>query len=316
VKTLLVAGTGLIGGSFALAARKAHLFDRVLGVDRADVLAHAQRLGIIDAGADDLASGVAQADVVFVAVPPGVTAAVLADVFHHAPAHPQVVFDGASVKRAVIDELHARVGALPSSFVPAHPMAGSERHGPAAASADLYAGCHVFLTPERETGADALQCVRDLWEGLGAHVHETGADRHDEMVAITSHLPHLVAYAYMALVADRSLAAGSEGGTPPLAQYAGSGFRDFTRIAASDPALWRQILEANRDQVAAQLDAISTRLAGLRGLLAAGRFDDLQAELERARDAHAGVVHGSFARGRFARGRRRRSRGSGKGARQ
>jgi prephenate dehydrogenase len=292
VKTLLVVGTGLIGGSFALAARRARLFDRILGVDGTEILAHAQRLGIVDGAADDLAAGVGQADVVFVAVPPAVTAAVLADVFRHAPAHPQVVFDGASVKRAVIDELHARFGALPSSFVPAHPMAGSERHGPAAASADLYAGCHVFLTPERETGTDALNCVRSIWEGVGAHVHETGADRHDEMVAVTSHLPHLVAYAYMALIADLSAAPGSDGvHTPPLAQYAGSGFRDFTRIAASDPVLWRQILEANKEQVTTQLDGLAARLARIRELLASDRFDDVQAELERARDAHARFEH-------------------------
>jgi prephenate dehydrogenase len=303
VTTLLVVGTGLIGSSFALAARRSGCFDRILGVDSAaDALATAQSLDIIDAGLTDLASAVAQADAVFVAVPPGVTATVLAEVFACMSAHSQVVFDGASVKCAVIDDLRERLAGLPKNYVPAHPMAGSERHGPAAASAELFAGCQVFLTPEPETAAEAVRRVAGYWRKIGAYVHEGDARRHDEMVAVTSHLPHLLAYAYMNLIAER--VGGAPRGIPaeaPLDRYAGSGFRDFARIAGSEAELWRQIIEANRDQVSVQLGALDAVLVRWRVLLDQGRFDELQAAFEDARRVYLGIVapgrSGAAARG-------------------
>jgi prephenate dehydrogenase len=284
VTTLLVVGTGLIGGSFALAARRAGSVARVIGFDRsAAALTEAQRRGIVDAAAADLADGVAAADVVFVAVPTGSTGAVLADVFGFGPAPSQVVFDGASVKRAVIDDLRRRLGTLPSGYVPAHPMAGSERHGPAAASVDLFADCDVFVTPEPETSAAAVERVAGLWRSVGARVREASGANHDAMVALTSHLPHLVAYAYMRVVAEHLMPDSPD---DPLLPYAGPGFRDFTRIAGSDAAMWRQIVEANRGPVTAHLDALTQVLARLRSQIASDRFDELQAELEVGRRAY------------------------------
>jgi cyclohexadieny/prephenate dehydrogenase / 3-phosphoshikimate 1-carboxyvinyltransferase len=276
VTTLLVIGTGLIGGSFALASRAAGSVDRVLGCDAdAATLAIAVRRGIVDAPCSGLAAGVAEADVVLVAVPPLATAAVVADVFACGVRSGAMVMDAASVKLAVIDAVQARIGRLPAQYVPAHPMAGAERHGPGAAAADLFAGCQTLLTPTADTGTAAVARCAALWRAVGAHVDQVAPGVHDAIVARTSHLPHLVAYAYM------SIAAGAD--PAQAAACAGPGLRDFTRIAAADPALWRQIIEANESAMLEPLDQLLGALQGLRNQIAERRFDAIQAEFEHAR---------------------------------
>jgi prephenate dehydrogenase len=228
VKSLLLVGTGLIGGSFALAAKAAGIFDRVVGLDRdAAALAEAGRLGIIDAATRSPGTGF---DAVCVAVPLGGIAECVRDCVHAAPA----LFDVGSVKQPVIDALAPQ----PAHYVPCHPIAGSERHGPAAARRDLFEGQRVVLTPTAATDAAALAAVRGYWEGVGARVEFDTAPGHDDRYALLSHLPHLVAFAFMDAVADA--------GSPP---GAGSGFRDFTRIAAGEADVWGDILHANAPAV-------------------------------------------------------------------
>jgi prephenate dehydrogenase len=293
VTTLLVVGTGLIGGSFALAARRARCFDRILGVERnTTVLDEARRRGIVDDGGTDLRA-VADADAVFVAVPTGIAGTTLADIFRAGIRGTSGVFDGASVKAPGVAALRRQLGQLPASYVPAHPMAGSERHGPGSASADLFAGCRVFLTPERETDPAAVKRVAALWGAVGADVCEVDAAEHDERVAITSHLPHLVAYAYLRLLADQEEPRAQ---AAPLSSFVGSGFRDFSRIAGSDAALWRQIFEVNREPLARQLAGLAATLERLGAQLEDGRFEELEAELETARRAHGALLDGGMPR--------------------
>jgi len=173
-------------------------------------------------------------------------------------------------------------GGVPTWFVPCHPMAGSERRGPDAADANLYRGRHVILTPQPETDSAATARVRGWWIAAGAQVFETTAEVHDEMVALTSHLPHLIAYAYMGWVD------APHSGDPRA--FAGPGLHDFTRIAASDAAMWRQILTDNRAAVLAQFDGWSATFARLGTLMREGRFDELERLLAAARTARARLL--------------------------
>jgi len=233
-RDLLLVGTGLVGGSFARAAKANGVFDRVLGMDRSpDALGEALELGIVDAVAESFAGHAA----VCVAVPVGGIAACVRQVAGQGVP----VFDVGSVKVPVIDALDP----LPPNFVPCHPIAGSERQGPAAARADLFEDRPVVLTPTPATDPATLATVRGYWEAVGARVVLETAAVHDERFALVSHLPHLVAFAFME-VACRD-------GAPELA---GAGFRDFVRTAGADPDVWADILEANAARVRPHLDAL------------------------------------------------------------
>lgn len=242
--SLLLVGTGLVGGSFALAARRAGLFDRVVGMDASAVaveqaLAH----GVIDAEASEAPDDVAG---VCVAVPVAAIAECVSKACAALPGVP--VFDVGSVKAPVLEALSP----TPAAFVPCHPIAGSERQGPAAADATLFQGCRVVLTPTDATDPDAIATVRDWWLAIGAESTIEDAARHDDMLAVTSHVPHLLAFALMRLAAD----AGA-------LDHVGGGFRDFTRIAGADADVWSQILDANAKAVSRRLDEFSARLAEL-----------------------------------------------------
>ena len=240
-RSLLLIGTGLVGGSFALAAKAAGLFDRVVGMDRdPDALRQAVALGVVDQSAYSMPD----CDAACVAVPVGDIAACV----RAAASHAEVVFDVGSVKQAVLDALQPP----PANYVPCHPIAGSERAGPAAARADLFRQQVVSLTPTADTAAAATATVRGYWEQLGARVVVEAAADHDRRFALLSHLPHLVAFAFME-VAGR---AGSLAG-------AGAGFRDFTRIAAADARIWADILHSNASGVRPYLDDLIDALQSL-----------------------------------------------------
>jgi prephenate dehydrogenase len=283
---LLVIGTGLIGGSFALAMRRGGSFTRVEGYDENTTVAQqAAGLGLIDRAVTDLEPAAEAADAVMIAVPTTAIAdnvrRVAAVVATAAARPPPTVFDVGSVKGSVLANLRAD-GGVPSWFVPSHPMAGSERHGPDAADANLFRGRQVIITPQAETDPAATARVRSWWNTAGAQVFETTAEIHDEMVALTSHLPHLIAYAFMNWIdAPHSGEARA---------FAGPGLHDFTRIAASDAAMWRQILTDNRAAVLAQFDGWSARFAELGALLRDGRFDELERALASARAARARLL--------------------------
>ncbi|MGA0839622.1 MAG: prephenate dehydrogenase [Pseudomonadales bacterium] len=262
---LAIVGTGLIGGSFALAARARGLFDHITGVDvHPQSAMEALALGIIDAVAD---APPADSDAVLLAVPSDQVAAwveVLAG-------HPGIVFDSASVKESVLDAVRARIGRLPPRFVPAHPIAGSEASGPAAAIASLFQSHPVVLTPEIETDVEAVARVTGWWEGVGARVTRMSAAAHDQMLAVTSHVPHLVAFAYLQTV------------SPEHMRLAAGGFRDFSRIAASDPSMWAPILTQNGPAVLKALDELEAELRRLRALIAAGNREELVTLIEESR---------------------------------
>ncbi len=280
---LLVIGTGLIGGSFALAMREAGCFTDIVGLD-ADVAVaeRARTLGIIDVVASDANAAIGAADTIadaiVVAVPTLQIAQIVEQIRTRVGRGMTTVFDVGSVKGSVLNELRGGSG-VPPWFVPSHPMAGSEQHGPDAATANLFRGRHVIVTPQAETDRAALNRVSQWWRAAGANVFETSADVHDEMVALTSHLPHLIAYAFMNWV-------DAPHSAPPH-RFAGPGLQDFTRIAASEAAMWRRILVANRSAVLAQYDGWSSSVGEIVELLRAERFDELEQLLANAQAARA-----------------------------
>ena len=248
-RSLLLVGTGLVGGSFALAAKAAGLFDRVVGVDRdADALAEAVARGVVDATAHEPSEDFQAA---CVAVPVAAIAERVREAAQVAP----VVFDVGSVKQSVIDALRPPL----SGFVPCHPIAGGSRGGAAAARADLFRERPVVLTPTNATDADAVATVRRYWQAVGARVVVEDAAAHDERFAKLSHLPHLLAFAYVELAARAD-----------DLHDVGAGFRDFTRIAGADADVWTDILRANADPVLRHLDEL---IAGLRDFAATLRAD-------------------------------------------
>lgn len=274
VERLALIGTGLIGGSFALAAKEARAVGEVLGVGRNPAtLESARALGVIDRPASYADAG--EADVILLALPVGETGAVLEKLVPHLKPG-AIVTDAGSTKANVVAAARAALGARMADFVPGHPIAGSEQSGPAAARADLYRGKKCVLTPVAETRADALATVRALWQAVGAEVRELAPGQHDRVFAAVSHLPHLAAFALVDELAARADAAD-------FFDYAASGFRDFTRIAGSSPEMWRDIALANRDALTAELDVYLAALQALRAAVASGDADTLQACFTRAR---------------------------------
>ncbi|MBK8739384.1 MAG: prephenate dehydrogenase/arogenate dehydrogenase family protein [Betaproteobacteria bacterium] len=258
---LVVIGVGLIGGSAALALRRAGLVGHVTGVGRSRAnLDEALRLGILDAATDDYAEALAGADVVLVATPVAQMPAVFARIVPHLqPA--TIVTDGGSTKQDVIAAARAALGAKFAQFVPGHPIAGTEHTGAAAAFPELFRGRKVVLAPEPETDADATTRVVAMWEATGASVALMRAARHDSIFATVSHLPHLLAFALVEELALRPDA-------PEYFAFAAGGFRDFTRIASSSPEMWRDIAIANRDALLAELRVYRNQLERMERMLA------------------------------------------------
>lgn len=248
IPVLAVVGVGLIGGSFAAALRRAGQVGRVLGVGRnAQSLARAVELGLIDEAVSAEAAA-ARADLIFLATPVGGLQDVLARMLPHLP-DAAVLTDGGSTKAEVVAAARAALGDRVGQFVPGHPIAGAERTGPEAADPALYRGRCVILTPQPENSASAVALVRSAWQVCGADVIDMDADAHDRVLASVSHLPHLLSAVYMEQVATAADA------STRLA-LAGSGFRDFTRIAAGSPEMWRDIFLSNRDAMLTELAAV------------------------------------------------------------
>jgi len=238
-KKIVIFGVGLIGGSFALALRKVNAVGEVVGFGRrAATLEHAIQLGILDRIGTDLAE-LNDADIVLLATPVGQMAELMARIAPHLGKH-TLVTDGGSTKSDVVAAARANLGDKLAQFIPAHPIAGAEKTGPEAALADLYVGKKVVLTPMPENSKAAVARVRDAWELCGANVSELTPQQHDEVFAAVSHLPHLLSFVLVHDLAQRD-------NRDLLLSFAASGFRDFTRIAASSPEMWRDISLANRD---------------------------------------------------------------------
>jgi len=275
---LTIIGVGLIGGSLALALKRAGAVGEIVGCGRdRQHLQRALSLGVIDRLDTDPAHAVAEADVVFVATP----VSAMADIFRaiRAALPPQAVLtDGGSVKGSVVEAARAAFGRVPPRFVPGHPIAGTEKSGVEAAFAELFDGQRVILTPLADTEAAALERVRSLWASAGAQVTVMNADHHDRVLAATSHLPHVLAYALV----DRLAAMDA---SEEVFAYAGGGFRDFSRIASSNPAMWRDIVLANRGAVLDALDDLLQALERVRQDIERGDGEALQACFTRAKSA-------------------------------
>ena len=277
---LVIFGVGLIGGSFALALKQKRAVRHVVGVgrSRANLLA-AKRLGIIDEIATDVAVAVNDADLVLLAVPLAQNAAVLAQIAPHLGAK-TVVTDAGSTKRDIIALARRHLGAQFSRFVPAHPIAGTEKSGAKAAFAELYRDHELIITAEPETDARAVAKVAAAWRMAGMRINRMQAAAHDRMFALVSHLPHVVAYALVGQIAGYKDA-------QHLLAHTGGGFRDTTRIAGSSPEMWRDVCLSNRDALLQALDDYMAEFERLRGLLAANDAAGLEARFSGAREARA-----------------------------
>jgi prephenate dehydrogenase len=280
-----ILGTGLIGGSVAAALRRRHLASRIVGYDLdPEVCARAVALGLLDAAAASPAQAARDADLIVLAIPVGSMPDVLADLAAGLGSS-AIVTDVGSTKADVLAAARGALGTAFARFVGAHPIAGSERAGPEGADPDLFEGCTVVITDAGETHADALVRIERLWQSCGARVVRMDAAEHDRMLATVSHLPHVLAYALVAQIAAQ-----------PDAQrklsLAGPGFRDFTRIAASSPRMWRDVALANRDAIGAELRGFVATLQRIERALAAGDAPWLQQLFERASDTRRRMNRG------------------------
>jgi prephenate dehydrogenase len=285
-KKVVIFGVGLIGGSFALALRRAGQADHIVGVGRSLAsLERARELGIIDTIATDAATAVPGADLILVAAPVAQTEAILAAIRPHL--YPQaIVTDAGSTKSDVVAAARKALGERIGQFVPAHPIAGREKHGPEAALAELYEGKKVVITALPENSGADVETVAQAWRACGAIIHRLSPQEHDAVFASVSHLPHVLAFA---LVDD--IAAKPHADT--LFQYAASGFRDFTRIAASSPEMWRDITLANRDALLTEVDAYLVQLQGIRAMIAASdgaAIEKVYASAQHARQQWAAAI--------------------------
>ena len=266
-------GCGLMGGSFALALKQAGLVERVIGYSKSpSTTEKARQMGVIDQTAESALLAVSGADIVLLAVPVAATDATFRAIRHLVT--PQCLFmDVGSTKRDVVDAarrvLKDRVGA----FVPAHPIAGKEHAGVQHADAQLYRDRQVILTPIAQTLPAQIERATEVWTALGAQVRQMSAESHDAAFAAVSHLPHLLAFAYFTGILQQKE-------SEDFLALAGPGFRDFTRIAASDPAIWRDILLANREEVLRQSERFRGALAVLEDALKDRRGEALEALIQ------------------------------------
>lgn len=275
---LVVIGVGLIGGSFALALKRARAVKRVVGVGRTRAnLADALKRRIIDESSQDAALAVRDADFVLLATPVGQMAAVMTAVAPHLPAR-AVVTDAGSTKRDVVACARRFLGRHYARFVPGHPIAGTEKSGAAAAFPELFRDRNVILTPQPETASRATALVRRAWETCGARVTRLEAGEHDAILAAVSHLPHVIAYALVDMLAGRRNAARLFG-------LSAGGLRDTVRIAGSSPEMWADICSANRDALLAVLEDYEGKLEEIRAAIAGGDSEELKRLFTRARSA-------------------------------
>lgn len=256
-ENLTLIGIGLIGSSIAHGARKAGLVKNItISTRREETLKEAENLNLGDAYTLDMGEAVKEADLIIACVPVGASEAVAKAIAPHLK-DGAVLSEVGSVKRAVINQMQPHI---PDHvhFIPGHPIAGTEYSGPSAGFASLFEGRWQIITPVEGTDADALAKLRAFWEGLGAMVEEMDPDHHDLVLATTSHLPHLIAYNIVGTAADLEEVTQSE-----VIKYSAAGFRDFTRIAASDPTMWRDVFLNNKEAVLEMLARFSEDLSSL-----------------------------------------------------
>ena len=269
-KQLGLIGCGLMGGSFALAMKQAGLVDRVIGYSKSpSTTEKAKQLGVIDQAAESALLAVSGADVVLLAVPVAATEPTFKAIRHLVSPH-TLFMDVGSTKRDVVDAARRALKDRIGAFVPAHPIAGKELSGVQHADAQLYREQQVILTPLPQTRPELVEKARALWGALGARVRVMTPEAHDAAFAAVSHFPHLLAFAYFTGILQQEQA-------EEFLRLAGPGFRDFTRIAASDPAMWRDVLIANREEILKQSEFFRGALGVLEQTLRDCEGDALEA---------------------------------------
>ncbi|MBP0048486.1 bifunctional prephenate dehydrogenase/3-phosphoshikimate 1-carboxyvinyltransferase [Marinobacterium sp. AK62] len=278
LERVLIIGLGLIGGSLAKALKTRSCVGEVVGADRnLDECRLGLDLGIIDRIAEDLPAEVARADLIVLAVPVKAMEKVLAEIQPHLRLQ-TLVTDVGSTKTNLVCAARQLFGHLPPTFIPGHPIAGAEKSGVRASDADLFERHKVILTPLPETDPDATLELARLWQAVGAEVLQMEVERHDEVLAATSHLPHLLAFSLVDTLAR-------EEENLDIFRYAAGGFRDFTRIAASDPTMWHDICVANRDAILAQIDRYTRGVDRLRAAVEGSDSETLLGIFTRAKAA-------------------------------
>ena len=273
-------GCGLMGGSFALALKRAGLVKRVVGYSKSPTTTErARQMGVIDVEAPSALLAVSGADIVLLAVPVASTESSFKAIKHLIT--PQMlIMDVGSTKRDVIDAARRALREQIGCFVPAHPIAGKELSGVENADADLYMGRQVVLTPIERTNTIQIQQAVDVWSALGCRVVRMAPEAHDAAFAAVSHLPHLIAFAMMNAISGQPM--GRD-----FLSLAGPGFRDFTRIAASEPAMWRDVMLSNREELLAQSKIFQLNLQALDLMIANGNSDALLEQIEHASSTRA-----------------------------
>ena len=274
MKRVGVVGLGLIGGSVASGLKKRNLVEHIIAYDQDTAsLAFALEKGVIDSAASSVLEAVKDVDIVIVAVPVLGVEGILEQI----PIN-KIITDVGSVKVPMIEASKSTFGKVPEKLVPGHPIAGSEKQGFKSANPDLFERHTVILTPLKSTDKNATESIRKLWESLGSQVIEMSAARHDNILAQTSHLPHLLAYALLETLSSR-------GTNLEVLKFAAGSFRDFSRIAASDPIIWRDIFTANGSEVIKVLDRFLGEVSSLRQLVSDGDSDAMEKVFRRASKA-------------------------------
>lgn len=277
-------GLGLIAGSLSLAMREAGLVGHISGTARsAETRRVAAEIGLVDEITDTAAEAVADADLIVLAVPVGAMAKVAAEIAPHLKPGATLT-DVGSVKREVINAVEPH---LPDGiqFIPGHPLAGTEHSGPRSGFAELFQNRYLLLTPTQDASPEAIDRLARLWQGCGANVETMDPDRHDLVLAVTSHTPHLIAYTMVGVADDLRRVTDSE-----VIKYSAAGFRDFTRIAASDPVMWRDVFLSNKDATLEILGRFTEELFALQRAIRTGDGDLLHDYFTRTRAIRRGII--------------------------
>lgn len=284
INKLCIIGVGLIGGSLARALRKNNAVGEVVGAGRDEQhLQRAKQLGVIDSYSTSIAEAVNGADMVVLAVPLGAMQAVMQQLKGNLNEN-AILTDVGSAKTSVINDMQAVFGELPANFVPGHPIAGTEQSGVEASFAELYENRRIIVTPHQGSSASATERVKAMWQACGANVVEMSPQHHDEVLAATSHLPHMLAYTLVDVLARMD-------DSREIFDFAAGGFRDFTRIASSDPQMWHDICLANHDALVPILERFSDELRQLADAVRNADSDFIKETFTRAKQARDEFCH-------------------------
>lgn len=274
---ICIFGVGLIGGSLAMALKEQSFCREIVGCSRNEShLLKAQELGVIDSWSLDPCEAVEGADLVFIATPVGAIESVLTSI-RGCVTDKMILTDAGSCKASVVNSAIAAFGSLPNRFVPGHPIAGREKSGVEAADATLYVDHKVILTPTENTDIEAVNSVTKMWEACGANVQHLNVLQHDQVLAATSHLPHVLAYALVETVAKTSYVS-------EIFEYAAGGFRDSSRVASSDPTMWRDICMYNREAILEMTSLYRQKLDQLEQLIDTGDSQNMFELFKRSKE--------------------------------